>query len=242
MLLRSMWLSSTTGRIFITRTVRWPAMILPMKVALRLRIRRPRLVATSALAMLVSLIASASAAALGTPLTIATVVPGSGFNVNEAPPSVAVDAAGTAYIAWAAPDYAGNTVQYCVLPHGATACAPSGSLTPAAGRPGAPAYDYFQPQVLIDGGIVSIIAYSSLTSSGIYPGNSSDDPLQEWQAADGSANFTLVNGGQSPADGGATSEEAVDVPGSNELGMLWTGASPGAPSFTAFPLLNPPQC
>ena len=212
-----------------------------MKVPLRLRLRRPHLVASSALAVLVSLIASASAVALGTPFTIATLVPGSGFNVFDAPPSVAVDAAGTAYIAWAVPDSAGNTVQYCVLPHGATACAPSGSLTPATVGPGVTAYDYGSPQVLIDRGIVSVIA-SPGSSSGMYPGNLADDPVQEWQAADGSANFTLVNDGQSPAYGGVGGDSgAVDVPGSNELGIFWKGGAAGS-SFSTFPLLNPPQC
>src|SRR5581483_3577115 len=121
----------------------------------------------------------------------------------------------------------------------ATTCASSGSLPPTPVQAGAMAYDYSDPQVLIDGGIVSIIAYTVSGTTGIRPGNYSDDPLQEWQAPDGSASFSLVNNGQSPADPGGVAG-AVDVPGSNELGLLWVTGT--APAFAAFPLLNPPQC
>ena len=41
---------------------------------------------------------------------------------------MAVDAAGTAYIAWIGPERLANTLQFCKLPRGATACSAKSAL------------------------------------------------------------------------------------------------------------------
>ena len=69
------------------------------------------------------LIAPAGAGA-ATPLTI-----GSGHK-----PGVAVDAAGTAYIAWYGPESSITSLNFCRLPRGAAACDVSTTIA-APGRP-----------------------------------------------------------------------------------------------------------
>jgi len=52
-------------------------------------------------------------------------------------PAVAVDATGTAYVAWSNETdlgEKGNTIEYCALPAGATACIHSGTLIPGEAR------------------------------------------------------------------------------------------------------------
>jgi hypothetical protein len=178
-------------------------------------------------------------------------------------PSVAVDANGTAYAAW--PDLGTNLVDYCVLPDGATSCEFSGTLSPV-NEPGAvynpanfpPTLSGFGRTVdlAITGNTVSIIATvigpSIANDDGIYT------PTEEWLAPDGTANFTLVNGGNPVADPNpawpATAEgypnrflpsymtDEVTVPGTGYLGELdFSGGGP--PSLQAFPdSSNPPTC
>jgi hypothetical protein len=178
-------------------------------------------------------------------------------------PSVAVDANGTAYAAW--PDLGTNLVDYCVLPNGATSCEFSGTLSPVD-EPGATYNPANYPPTLsgagrtvdlaITGNTVSIIATvigPNLTNdNGIYT------PTEEWLAPDGTADFTLVNGGEPVADPNpawpATAQgypsrfnpsymtDEVTVPGTGYLGEL--DFSPGGPpSFQAFPdSSNPPTC
>src|ERR1017187_9862184 len=78
--------------------------------------------------------------------------------------SVDVDAAGTAYVAWA--DLTKNVVDYCVLPDWASACAESGTLSPVLepgatphSQPSAPSLSASgKVEVMVNGGTVSIIA------------------------------------------------------------------------------------
>jgi hypothetical protein len=181
------------------------------------------------------LAAAVPAADAQTPINIGTV----GAPTMQGQPSVSVDQNGTAYAAWA--DAASGVVDFCVLPDGASACSPSGVLTPAAG-----AGAFATVQVLIDGGTVAILAEVGLP--GYVP--SASTPVQEWQAPDGTASFSLVNGGQSPATAVSSATptndstlllDGVVVPGTNVLGLDWFGVG-GPPTFDSFPLSNPPQC
>lgn len=153
-------------------------------------------------------------------------------------PSTAVDGDGTAYVAWVGT--AAGTVDYCVLPDGATACSPAGALTPVGGWGGSKA------QVVIDGDTVVILEQVTVTGGGPSPYPSLG--LEEWQAPVGTANFSDVNGGASVASaafGGSNATtsplSAVVVPGANTLGVDWF-TDGGPPTFDEFPLADPPDC
>ena len=165
-----------------------------------------------------------------------------GTPFESGPPAVAVDSSGTAYVAWAntkdLPPTTVDVVQYCTIPAGATACAHSGTLTPADG-----ASNIDDVQVLADGSTIVILAdvYGA-------QGNMAQDytPEQEWQSTDGGAIFTLVNGGLSVTSGILNADTAplgaVIVPGTDELGYGWNTAGGSPPTFNAFPLTSPPEC
>ncbi len=200
-----------------------------MRPALRRAILLGALTVAAALAFTASALAVS-----GTPINIGT-------PYKSGPPSVAVDSAGNAYIAWAnekdLPPVTTNIVQYCVLPSNATGCSHTGNLAPADNG------GYIDGvQVLVDGSTVVILAdvYGTAGSTaGDY------EPEQEWQSTDGGATFNLVNGGLSVADGILSADtgplNAVIVPGTNELGYGWNSAG-GPPTFDAFPLTSPPEC
>lgn len=181
----------------------------------------------------------ASALALSGPFTI-----GSGDS-----PAIAVDGGGTAYVVWQGEGPSSQPtgqVVYCMLPDGASACAHAGVLATGAGSTGfSPGAG--EPRVVISGGTVAIVAHT---------GSAGDNsPIQEWQAPDGTANFSLVNGGDSVADADAQVPVpghpgsifvpglwgAVAVPGSGELGVSFD-VNYASPTFAAFPLSNPPPC
>jgi hypothetical protein len=183
---------------------------------------------------LVLALAANALAVSGTPINI-----GTPFESGQ--PSVAVDSAGTAYIAWAnTKDLAPvttNVVQYCVLPPGAVGCVHSGNLPPEDNGSNIDGV-----QVLLDGATVVVLAdvYGTSGSKG-----REYTPEQEWQSTDGGATFTSVNGGKSVAEGNVGGDtaplNAVIVPGTNELGYGWDAAV-APPTFHAFPLTSPPQC
>ena len=136
-----------------------------------------RALLTGALATATALIFTTSALAAGKPVNI-----GTPFESGQ--PSVAVDNAGDAVVAWAnTKDLAGanNFVQYCVLPVGATACSRSGNLIPADSG------QYIDGvQVLDEGSTIVILADVYGTA-----GNNATDyePEQEWQSTDGGATW-----------------------------------------------------
>jgi hypothetical protein len=174
--------------------------------------------------------AASAWAVSGTPIKIAE-------PIRFGSPSVAVDSAGTAYIAWAHEVVGGEElVEYCVLPAGATGCAHSGNLTVAGNKE---QDDHIERvQVLIDGTTVIVLA-------NLYGVEEEFAPAQEWQSTDGGATFNAVNGGKSvaratvDADTGAIG--AVVVPGSDALGYAAITAE-GPPTFDEFPLSTPPTC
>ncbi|HEY3829593.1 MAG TPA: hypothetical protein VGL57_10400 [Solirubrobacteraceae bacterium] len=194
-----------------------------------------RIALVAALAIAAALALCTNALALGAPVNV-----GTPFDINAL--SVATDASGTAYIAWAndrdLPPTSTDVVQYCVLPVDATGCSYSNTLTPADG---AVAID--NVQVLVDGAKVVVLA-DVFGAKGSEAGDYT--PEQEWQSTDGGATFALVNGGKSVASGilDADTEplSAVILPGTNVLGYGWNTAGSSSPTFSAFPLTAPPEC
>jgi hypothetical protein len=175
----------------------------------------------------------------------ALAVSGTQINVGtpfeSGPPSVAVDSAGTAYIAWAnqkdlAP-VTTNIVQYCVLPANATGCSHAGNLIPADGGERIDGV-----HVLVEGSTIVVLADVFGTAGG---SAQKYEPEQEWQSTDGGATFAIVDGGLSVASGILSADtepvDAVTVPGTGTLGFGWVTAG-DVPTFNAFPLSSPPEC
>jgi hypothetical protein len=119
----------------------------------------------AALAVLaVALLAPAAAGAA--PVTI-----GAGHR-----PGVAVDPAGTAYIAWYGPESNTTSLQFCRLPRGAGACDVKTTLT-------APGTTLSRPFVTVDGATVRVISYRyGLTGARF-------DQIWEFTSADGGVSF-----------------------------------------------------
>ncbi len=192
-----------------------------------------RMLITATLTVVVALVFATGALAAGKPANVGT-------PFESGPPSVTVDSAGDAFIAWANTkdlNGANNFVQYCILPVGATACTHSGSLIPA---------DSAQ---YIDGVHVLSVGSTLVVLADVFgtAGNNAQDyePVQEWQSTDGGATFNIVNGGLSVTSGIIDADtgplSAVIVPGTGVLGFGWDTAA-GAPTFNAFPLASPPEC
>ena len=140
-----------------------------------------------------------------------------GTPLSNQPPSVAVDSAGNATVAWA--DTAGATpfVQYCVIAPGGKACSHSGNLALADGALGLDGVN-----VLADGGTTVILA----DVFGTQGSNAGDyQPEQEWQSTDGGATFSIVDGGLSVASANINADtgplNAIIVPGTGVLGFGW---------------------
>ena len=164
-----------------------------------------------------------------------------GTPFSSGPPSIAVDNAGNALIAWANTrdlDGADNVVEYCVLPVSATACSHSGKLIPA------------DSAKFIDGVHVLSVGGTLVVLADVF-GAAGDNaahflPVQEWQSTDGGATFSIVNGGLSVTSGILNADtgplSAVIVPGTGVLGFGWDTAATAPPTFNAFPLSAPPEC
>ena len=100
---------------------------------------RTAVLAVTCLAMVLLAPAGAGAA---TPLTI-----GTGHK-----PGVAVDGAGTAYIAWYGNESTVSSLQFCRLPRGAGACDVAGTIA-------APGTSLSRPFVAVDGSTVRVVSY-----------------------------------------------------------------------------------
>ena len=144
-------------------------------------VRSTALAIVSVVAGLV-LVAPAGAA---TPLTI-----GTGHK-----PGVAVDAAGTAYIAWFGPESTTTSLNFCRLPRGASAC----DVTTTIAAPGT---TLSRPFVTVDGALVRVVSYRyGLTGARF-------DQIWEFTSSDGGATFDAGH----PV-GIAPFDEAVRGPG-----------------------------
>jgi len=143
----------------------------------------PRAAAAS-MALVVALLLGAPARA-ATPLTI-----GTGHK-----PGVAVDPAGTAYIAWYGPESTVTSLHFCRLPRGASACDLSTTIA-------APGTTLSRPFVTVDGATVRVVTYRyGLTGARF-------DQIWQFTSADGGATF---DGGH--AIGVVPFDEAVRGPG-----------------------------
>ena len=144
-------------------------------------VRSTALAIVSVVAGLV-LVAPAGAA---TPVTI-----GTGHK-----PGVAVDAAGTAYIAWFGPESTTTSLNFCRLPRGASAC----DVTTTIAAPGT---TLSRPFVTVDGALVRVVSYRyGLTGARF-------DQIWEFTSADGGATFDAGH-----PIGIAPFDEAVRGPG-----------------------------
>ena len=124
-------------------------------------------------------------AGAATPLTI-----GTGHK-----PGVAVDAAGTAYIAWFGPESNTTSLNFCRLPRGAGACDVRTTIA-------APGTTLSRPFVTVDGATVRVVSYRyGLTGARF-------DEIWEFTSADGGATFDAGH----PV-GIAPFDEAVRGPG-----------------------------
>jgi hypothetical protein len=91
-------------------------------------------------------------------------------------PGVAVDANGTAYIAWYGPESLTTSLQFCRLPRGASACDVTTTLA-------APGTTLSRPFVTVDGATVRVISYRyGLTGARF-------DQIWEFTSGDGGATF-----------------------------------------------------
>ena len=131
----------------------------------------------------------ASAAGAATPVTI-----GAGHK-----PGVAVDPAGTAYIAWYGPESNVTSLHFCRLPRGASACAVTTTIA-------APGTTLSRPFVTVDGATVRVISYRyGLTGPRF-------DEIWEFTSTDGGATFDAGHSiGVVPFD------EAARAPGDTVL-------------------------
>jgi hypothetical protein len=110
-------------------------------------------------------------------------------------PGVAIDAAGTAYIAWYGPESTTTSLNFCRLPRGAAAC----DVTTTIAAPGT---TLSRPFVTVDGATVRVVSYRyGLTGVRF-------DQIWEFTSADGGATFDAGH----PV-GIAPFDEAVRGPG-----------------------------
>jgi hypothetical protein len=146
-------------------------------------VRSPALAIACVIAGLLLVVPAGASAA--TPLTI-----GAGHK-----PGVAVDAAGTAYIAWYGPESNTTSLNFCRLPRGAGAC----DVTTTIAAPGT---TLSRPFVTVDGATVRVVSYRyGLTGVRF-------DQIWEFTSADGGATFDAGH----PV-GIAPFDEAVRGPG-----------------------------
>ena len=110
-------------------------------------------------------------------------------------PGVAVDAAGTAYIAWYGPESNTTSLHFCRLPRGAGACDVATTIA-------APGTTLSRPFVTVDGATVRVVSYRyGLTGARF-------DEIWEFTSVDGGATFDAGH----PV-GIAPFDEAVRGPG-----------------------------
>jgi hypothetical protein len=171
----------------------------------------------------------------------ALAVSGSPIHVGEPGtnnvPAIAVDGSGTAYVVWAnTKNGAAETIEYCVVPAGTSACAHSGALVPGNNPKGGASIG--PVDVLVDGTTIVVLAET-------FGVEDKYAPVQEWSSTNGGSSFTEVNGLKSVANPILSAVSAiigdVVVPGTNALGTAAVTAG-GEPTFDEFPFTTPPEC
>jgi hypothetical protein len=174
-----------------------------------------------------------AASALAAPSVIA--VPGAAQS-----PAVAVGSDGSAIVAWANTSASPNTVQWCVLSAGGSACSTTGSLQPVDG-----AQHVHGVQVLNEGSSIVILADVFGASDGGGSVGTDYENVQEWQSTDGGQSFNATNGGKAVASGDPSTDtfalNAVTLPGGSAIGVGFDTAS-ADPTFHALSLTTPTSC
>ena len=120
-------------------------------------------------------------------------------------PGLAVDAAGTAYIAWVGPEASNSTIGFCRLPRGAAACDPGGAQTIATP---ANSTSLTRPFVSVSGARVTVTQYRYATS-GVFTNGA-----YLYTSADGGASF-----GAGLLTGSLAFNDAVNGPGDTVSGI-----------------------
>jgi hypothetical protein len=186
------------------------------------------------LALLAVCWCSGSAFAAGGPLVNV------GAENSGGKPAIAVDSAGTAYVVWPQSPASGQvakTLDYCVLPAGASSCAQQGTLTPG---PSDSADINGAPSVVVDGSDVVVVADVDFAGEEF-------NGVQEWLAPDGTATFAQVDGGHAVADPeGLGPDNLIVLPGSNVLAYPFGQIGNHSAEFVSWAgtssLSNPPTC
>ncbi len=141
--------------------------------------------------------------------------------------SVAVDPAGTAYIAW--PSAEGASLNFCKVPLGATGCSAL-QLTPSSGT----TFPVADPAVLVEGTTVHVFAEAISTDG-------DDSGMTGFVSTDGGATFSPLLGGAAisfgASDGEATLDPVIALPGGN-IGVSYVVPA-GNPAFQAVSLSSP---
>jgi hypothetical protein len=137
---------------------------------------------------------------------------------------VAVDPAGTAYVAWE--DSSGPFLHYCKLPAGTTACSVTASLT--APQPSGGDGLLGTPSVIVAGADVFVFAYDN--------GAGNDDGEAGWISTDGGNTFTQEPAGETmsftPPNNDSTTTNPVGLLGNGLVGVGYV-VPLGSPQFQA---------
>jgi hypothetical protein len=143
---------------------------------------------------------------------------------EDDPAGVAVDAAGTAYIAWE--DSSGPFLHYCKLPAGATGCSVTASLTAPQPAGGDGLLD--SPSVIVEGSDVLVFAYDN--------GAGNDDGEAGWVSTDGGNTFTQEPAGETmsyaPPNNDSTTTDPASLLGNGLVGVGYV-VPLGSPEFQA---------
>jgi hypothetical protein len=148
-------------------------------------------------------------------------------------PAVAVDAAGTAYIAWEDSSTSAPFLHYCKLPAGATACSVGYTAAGQAGGLNPPQQSSCagllgSPSVILEGNDVLVFAYDNC--SGI------DNGEAGWVSTDGGKTFTNEPPGDTmsftPPNNDSTTTNPVTALGNGLVGVGYV-VPLGSPQFQA---------
>lgn len=122
-------------------------------------------------------------------------------------PGLAVDVAGTAYVAWNGPESTNSTLRFCRLPRGAIAC----DAVPVLPAPGTTT-SLSRPFVVVSGNRVSVVQFRYPTSGGLPPG------MYRFTSTDRGVSF-----GAPQVVGSVAFEEAAVGPGDTLSGVPVNG-------------------
>ena len=128
-------------------------------------------------------------------------------------PNVALDGAGTAYIAWNGDEVSNSTIRFCKLPRGAAACSVATTITDTAHN------SLSRPFLFVSGATVRVVQYRYGADPGLF----------EFSSANGGGTF-----GAARKVGTAVFDDAVVGPGNTMSGV--TNAITGGTFFQNVPI------